>query len=308
MQQDIDTHNYLIVIAGPTGVGKTRTTVEIAKKFHSEVVSFDSRQIYREMKIGTAFPTLEEIENVPHHMLGVKSIHEYYNASMFELEVITLLEALFQKHACVFMTGGTGFYLDAVLKGIDELPTIDPQIRNALREKYETEGIESLRVMLKSMDPEYYGKVDLRNPNRLLKALEICIMTGKPYSQLLSAPKKKRNFIPVLIGLDIEREELYKRINQRVEGMVDQGLVEETKKLYRHKHLNALNTVGYKEIFSFLDGHVSLDEAVELIKRNTRKYARRQLTWFRRYPEIKWFRPEQLSEISLYIKLKMAGK
>lgn len=291
-----------MVIAGPTGIGKTRITAIIAKKFHSEVISFDSRQVYKELKIGTAFPSLEELRNVPHHMLGNKSIHQYYNASMFEEEVIDLLDNLFEKHDFLFMTGGTGFYLDAVLKGIDVLPTVDPDIRFDLRKKYEDEGIESIRMMLKTADPDYYKKVDLHNPNRILKALEVSIMTGKPYSSFLYKPNKKRSFNAILIGLDTDRDELYKRINERVDHMVEQGLVQEAKNLYPFKDSNALKTVGYKELFDFFEGKISLEEAIDLIKRHTRQYARRQLTWFRRYEEIKWFRPEEIPKIERYVK------
>jgi tRNA dimethylallyltransferase len=291
-----------VVIAGPTGIGKTRITAIIAKKFHSEVISFDSRQVYKELKIGTAFPSLEELRNVPHHMLGNKSIHQYYNASMFEEEVIDLLDNLFEKHDFLFMTGGTGFYLDAVLKGIDVLPTVDPDIRFDLRKKYEDEGIESIRMMLKTADPDYYKKVDLHNPNRILKALEVSIMTGKPYSSFLYKPNKKRSFNAILIGLDTDRDELYKRINERVDHMVEQGLVQEAKNLYPFKDSNALKTVGYKELFDFFEGKISLEEAIDLIKRHTRQYARRQLTWFRRYEEIKWFRPEEIPKIERYVK------
>ena len=306
MNLNISIPNILVVVAGPTGIGKTKTTAKLAKHFRSEVVSFDSRQVYKEMKIGTAFPAAEDQLRVPHHMLAIKSIHDYYNASIFENQVIELFDRLFQKHELIFFTGGTGFYLDATIKGIDDLPTIDPELRNSLRKKYESQGIESIRLQLKKLDPVYYQNADLKNPNRILKALEISIMTGKPYSTFLSAPKKQRNFDPLLIGLDMDRQELYNRINNRVEKMMEEGLMEEAKALFPYKNKNALNTVGYKELFRHFDGEITLDEAIDLIKRNTRKYARRQLTWFRKYKQIKWFHPEEMNEIIDFVNSRIA--
>ncbi len=307
MNLNISSTNILVVVAGPTGIGKTKTTAKLAKHFRSEVVSFDSRQVYKEMKIGTAFPAPEDQLGVPHHMLAVQSIHDYYNASMFENQVIEILDRLFQKHQLIFFTGGTGFYLDATIKGIDDLPTIDPDLRNSLRKKYEKQGIESIRLQLKTLDPVYYQNADLKNPNRILKALEISIMTGKPYSTFLSAPKKQRNFVPLLIGLDMNRQELYKRINTRVEKMMEEGLMEEAKALFPYKDKNALNTVGYKELFRHLDGEITLDEAIDLIKRNTRKYVRRQLTWFRKYEQMQWFHPEEMNEIIDFVNSRIAA-
>ncbi len=305
MCSNLNNKNILAVIAGPTGIGKTYIAASLAKHFCSEVVSFDSRQVYKEMKIGTAFPSMEDQMMVPHHMLAVKSIHDYYNASMFENQVIELLNMLFKKHHLIFFTGGTGLYLNATLKGIDDLPTVDSDLRKSLREKYELQGIESIRLQLKKLDPEYYHNADLNNPNRILKALEISIMTGKPYSTLLSSPKKQRNFTPLLIGLDMDRQELYNRINRRVDNMMDNGLLEEAKELFPHRKKNALNTVGYKELFRYMDGEIALSEAVDLIKRNTRKYARRQLTWFRKYKQMQWFHPKEINEIMSYIKTEV---
>lgn len=293
---------YLVVLAGPTGIGKTKTSVQLAKYFQTEIVSFDSRQLYKEMKIGTDFPSDKELKQVPHHMLGTKSIHEYYNASMFEQEVIHLLDKFYESKNLIVMTGGTGLYLDAILQGIDDLPDVDVKIRSQLRKSYEEHGLSYIQNMLKSLDPDYYENVDLNNPNRILKALEITKMTNKPYSYHLTKPRKKRMFNPVLVGLNKDRKELYENINQRVENMIKQGLVNEAKALYPHRSLNALNTVGYKELFQYIDGKISLEEAVDLIKRNTRKYARRQLTWFRRYNEMKWFDPNNFKAVIDYVK------
>ncbi|MBN2610322.1 MAG: tRNA (adenosine(37)-N6)-dimethylallyltransferase MiaA [Bacteroidales bacterium] len=299
-------NRFLIIIAGPTAVGKTNVAIEIAKQLHAEIISCDSRQMYKEMRIGTAIPSDEELSEVKHHFIHNKSIHNYYNASMFENEVNELLNNLFQKHNCVIMTGGTGLYIDAVCKGIDDLPEIDPEIRQKLAYRFNSEGIESLRQELKIRDPEYYKTVDLRNAKRILKALEVCIMTGRPYSALLTKPQKERPYHTLMIGLELDRNELYARINKRVETMIHSGLVEEAKKLYPYRHLNALNTVGYKEIFEYLDGKITLHEATDLIQRNTRKYARRQITWFRKYKEMKWFVPSEKNKILAFIHESLA--
>ena len=297
----------LIVIIGPTAIGKTELCIELAESFNTEIISADSRQIYKELNIGTAKPGKEDLERVPHHFIGTKSIHDYYTAGMFELDVLQLLEDLFKNHHQIIMTGGSGLYINAVCEGIDALPRVDPDIRNKLIEQYEKEGIQSLRHDLKKLDPDYYEKADLKNPKRLLKALEITVMTGKPYSSFLTGPKKERPFNILKIGLNKDREELYEIINKRVDKMIDKGLLEEAKELYKHKGLNALNTVGYKELFESFDGNITYKRAIELIKRNTRHYAKRQLTWFSKDEEIKWFHPDEKEKIREYIHQYLKG-
>lgn len=291
----------LITLVGPTASGKTELGIKLAEKLKTEIISADSRQIYKELQIGTAPPTTEQLERVAHHFIGNKSIYNYFNASMFELEVLSLLPTLFAQFDNVLMVGGSGMYIDAVCSGIDDIPTVDPVIRAKLQEQYKKEGIESLRIQLKILDPEYYNMVDLRNPNRILKGLEISIMTGKPYSSFLTRTKKTRDFSIVKIGINRDRDNLYKRINQRVDQMMDQGFLEEARNLYSNRELNALNTVGYKELFSYLDGKITLDTAIELIKRNTRRFAKRQITWFQRDSEITWFHPKEEENILKFI-------
>ncbi len=297
----------LIVIAGPTAVGKTRVAVELAAYLRTEIISCDSRQIYKEMHIGTAAPDISELAGIRHHFLQNKSIHQYYNASMFENEVLELLNDLFAVKNVVIMAGGSGMYIDAVCYGIDDLPSVDDEIRHQLQNQYKREGIESLRIMLKKLDPEYYKNVDLKNTKRILKALEVSLATGKPYSSFLTKTEKARPFETIKIGLNIRREVLYERINSRVEQMIEQGLLNEARRLFRFRTLNALNTFGYKEIFRYLEGTVTLDEAIDLIKRNTRKYARRQLTWFRKYNDMKWFDPSEEAEIKKYIDKRLSN-
>jgi len=270
----------LIVITGPTAVGKTEVAIEVAKSLKTEIISCDSRQMYREMRIGTAVPANEELAAVPHHFIGNLSIHDYYNVSMFEQDCLQLLDKLFMKHETVIMTGGSGLYIDAVCKGIDDFPTVDTEIRKTVTGWHESEGIEYLRRQLKILDPDHYAKVDLRNHKRIMKAIEVCLQTGKPYSSFLTAQKRKRPFEIEKILLNRPREELFDRINRRTTQMMEQGLLEEAQVLYPHRHLNALNTVGYRELFAYMDGQYGLETAIELIRRNTRRYAKRQLTWF----------------------------
>ncbi|MFC2137656.1 tRNA (adenosine(37)-N6)-dimethylallyltransferase MiaA [Bacteroidota bacterium] len=300
-------NNFLIIVLGPTGIGKTDITIEIAKYYKTEIISADSRQIYKEMKIGTAVPSDEELKQIKHHFIRNKSIQDYYNASMYEFEVLELLEKIFKNKNIVCMTGGSGLYIDAVCYGIDDIPNVDKHVRKELTNRFKHEGIESLRKELKYLDPEYYNKVDLKNPKRILKALEISIQTGKPYSSFLTKEKKARDFRIIKIGLEMDREVLYERINKRVDKMIEDGLQTEVKKLIIEKDNNALNTVGYKELFDFLEGGKSLEEAIELIKRNTRHYARKQITWFNRYDDIKWFNPDNIKEIILYINGKISS-
>ncbi|HKL09152.1 MAG TPA: tRNA (adenosine(37)-N6)-dimethylallyltransferase MiaA [Bacteroidales bacterium] len=295
----------LIVILGPTGIGKTDLSIDIARELGTEIISSDSRQIYKELKIGTAVPSDDQLQKVKHHFIGNKSIYDYYNASMFEFEVLDLLNELYKTYNQVVMTGGSGMYINAVCDGIDELPTIDMQLRNDLLQKYHDEGVESLRIQLKMLDPQSYQRIDLKNPKRILKALEVTIQTGQPYSSFLTRPKKKRPFHILKIGLQRERDELYQRINVRVDQMVHDGLVEEARKFFKDRHLNSLNTVGYKELFEHFEGKISLNKAIELIKRNSRHYAKRQMSWFNRDQEIHWFHPEKEKNIMGFIKSKI---
>ena len=278
----------LIIITGPTAVGKTNVAIEMAKALNTEIISCDSRQMYREMRIGTAVPSAEELAAVPHHFIGNLSIHDYYNVSMFEQECLQLLDKLFLKYPTVVMTGGSGLYIDAVCKGIDDFPTVDPEIRKTVTGWFKSEGIEYLQQQLKVLDPEHYAKVDLRNYKRIMKAIEVSLQTGKPYSSFLTAQERKRPFDIEKIVLNRPREELFERINRRTTQMLKEGLLEEARTLYPYRHLNALNTVGYKELFAYMDGQYDLDTAVELIRRNTRRYAKRQLTWFARDKEMIW--------------------
>jgi len=296
---------YLIIILGPTGIGKTDLSIEIAQHFNTEIISADSRQIYKELKIGTAVPSDIQLNTVKHHFIGNKSIFDYYNVSMYEVEVNKFLENFFKTNSTALLVGGSGMYIDAVCKGIDDLPSVDIEIRNQLQQKFENEGIESLRFELKRLDPEHYSKVDLRNPKRILKALEVCNQTGQTYTSFLTNPKKDRNFRTIKIGLNRDRTELHNIINKRVDKMIEEGLIEETKMFYNFKNINSLNTVGYKEFFDYFDNIHNLETAIELTKRNTRRYARRQLTWFNRDSEIKWFEPNQKSEIINYINTKV---
>jgi len=298
----------LIIILGPTASGKSETGIQLAKILNTDIISSDSRQFYKEMSIGTARPSKAEMKGIPHHFSGHRSIHDYYNASMFEAEVIALLENLFRLHSSVLMVGGTGLYIDAVCKGMDDLPRVDQEVRNSLRMQYEKEGLKSLRMKLKVLDPVYYHTVDLKNPNRILKALEISIMTGRPYSSLLTTPNRKRSFHSLKIGLNPNREILYRNINTRVDEMVQKGLVKEAQRLFPYKNLNALKTVGYKELFDAFEGKTDVEEAIDLIKRHTRKYARKQLTWFRKDKDIHWFDPSEKLKITRFIKQGVLNK
>jgi tRNA dimethylallyltransferase len=295
----------LIVLAGPTAVGKTDLSIELAKALQTEIISADSRQVYKEMRIGTAVPEPEQLAAVKHHFIQNKSIHNYFSAGKYELEALDLLKELFKKHSTVLLTGGSGMYIDALCKGIDKIPAPDTEIRKKVINKYETEGIESIRFELKRIDPEFYRLADLNNPKRIMKALEVFYQTGEKYSNLRAGHDKERDFDCLYIILDRERSELYERINQRTELMFEQGWLEEAKDLLSFSHLNALNTVGYKEIFTYLNGKHSLKRAKELIKRNTRRYAKRQITWFKRYDDAAWFHPSEKEEILNYIHTKI---
>ncbi|MBN1596880.1 MAG: tRNA (adenosine(37)-N6)-dimethylallyltransferase MiaA [Bacteroidales bacterium] len=295
---------HLIVICGPTGVGKTSVAINVANALKSVIISCDSRQIYREMKIGTSVPGKKELEQVPHFFIHTRSIDEYYNASMFEQEVNIFLEQYFENSNTAIMEGGSGLYIDAVCKGIDELPAIDGKIREKWHNTYVNEGIDTLKEKLETIDPEYYNRVDKNNPKRLQKAIEVYEMTGEKYSSFLKNNNKYRPYNILKIGINTDRQKLYNQINERVDRMIEQGLIEEARSLYTKRHLSPLNTVGYKELFDYFDNKLSLPKAIEKIKDHSRAYARRQITWFRRDNSIKWFEPDQLQTILDYIKIQ----
>jgi len=289
----------LIVVTGPTAVGKTALTIELARHYGIPVINADSRQIFRELRIGTASPTEEQLRQARHYFVGTKSISDYYNASMYEQEVMELLKD--SPTPINLLSGGSMMYIDAVCNGIDDIPTIRDDIRQEMKRRYETEGLDALCDDLQRLDPEHYKIVDRQNYRRVIHALEICYQTGRTYTSYRTQQKKPRPFRIVKIGLNRAREQLYQRINARVDEMMAEGLLDEVKTLLPYRQLNALNTVGYKEMFDYLDGRWPLEEAVERIKGNTRRYARKQLTWYKRDPEIRWFNPEEQQEIMAYI-------
>lgn len=291
----------LLTVVGPTAIGKTALGILLAQHYKTEIVSADSRQFFKEMEIGTAVPSKEELQAAPHHFIQHKSIFDPYSVGDFEKEAIELLEGLFRKHDIAVMVGGSGLYVDAVVSGLDEFPEVDPMIRENLNQRLEEEGLVSLQNELKIHDPEYYKIVDLENPHRLIRALEVSIVAKKPYSSFLDQQKPKRSFKTLYIGLDAPREVIYSRINDRVDLMMEYGLLEEAKKLHAHKHLNALQTVGYKELFEYLDGYCPLEHAISEIKKNTRRFAKRQLTWLRKNESILWIpynlEPDKMIEL-----------
>ena len=292
----------LVVITGPTGIGKTEVSINVARHFNTEIVSADSRQIFKELCIGTAVPSKQELAAVKHHFIQSHSVEENYNASRYETEALQLINELFQQKNILLLVGGSMLYIDAICKGIDIMPDADPEIRASLKKQLEEEGLESLRLQLKKLDPDYYMSVDLKNPNRIIHALEISIQTGKPYSSFRSNTAKKRPFKIVKIALNGDRQMLHDRINLRVDKMMEAGLEAEARSVYHKKHMNSLNTVGYQELFAYFDGEISRDKALELIKRNSRRYARKQITWFRRDEEVKWFEPNETKEIIDWIE------
>ncbi len=288
---------YLIVVCGPTASGKTALAIQLAQYFNTEILSCDSRQFYREMSIGTAKPDLEELAAVKHHFINNLSIYDAYNAGDYEAEALKLLDKLYEKNNVVIMAGGTGMYIKAVCEGLDDFPEVPEEVKNALQQVFELKGIEALQEELKEKDLNYYKKVDLNNPHRLIRALGICRASGRPYSTFLNAPKAQRYFDSIYIQIDWEREALYDRINRRVDIMMKGGLLDEVKSLLKDQHLNALQTVGYQELFDYLNGRTNLDKAILNIKQNTRRYAKRQITWFKKIPGMRSFQPDQLHKI-----------
>lgn len=296
--------NTLIVITGPTAVGKTALCLGIAKHYDIPIINADSRQIYRDIRIGTASPTESQLAEVKHFLVGKLNLTDYYSASMFEQDVLEILKQQFSgpdSKNIALLTGGSMMYIDAVCNGIDDIPTIEDEVRENLKKRLEEEGLERLCEELRLLDPEYYNIVDKKNTRRVIHGLEICYQTGKTYTSFRKRDKKERPFNIIKIALNREREELYCRINKRVDQMIEEGFIDEARALYGQRELNSLNTVGYKELFDHFDGIYSLEEAIERIKGNTRRYARKQLTWFKRDPEVKWFHPDNVDEIINYI-------
>ena len=291
----------LFVLLGPTAVGKTELSLKIARHLGCPIINCDSRQLYKGMQIGTATPTAQEMGNITHYFVGQLELHEYYSAARYEADVITLMETLAPTYSNVLLSGGSMMYIDAVCHGIDDIPTIDPDVRRKMRKRLEEDGLEPLLVELKEKDPLYYDIVDRKNHKRVVHALEIIYTSGQPYSSFRSKTYKSRPFRIVKIGLRREREELFDRINRRVDRMMNEGFLDEARRLLPFRHENALNTVGYKELFHYLDGEWPLDMAVERIKKNTRVYAKKQMTWFQRDPEIHWFHPDDEEGIMTFI-------
>ena len=291
----------LVVIVGPTGIGKTALAISLARQFHTEIISADSRQFFKEMEIGTAKPSAEELAAAPHHFVNSHSIQTLFSTGDFEIQAIELINQLFKKHEVLIMVGGSGLYIDAVCNGLDDLPQTDLDIREKLNQQLANEGLESIKKQLSEYDPEYYHKVDQANPQRMIRGLEFYLSTGTKLSTHLTNSKKVRPFNIIKIGLNMDRAELYNRINTRVDKMMESGLLEEVKGLVPFRKYNALNTVGYSEIFAYLDGELTLHEAVEKIKQNTRRFAKRQLTWFRRDDSTVWFEPGQDHAVINYV-------
>jgi len=299
------TKNTLIVIAGPTAVGKTAFAIALAKKLNTVILSADSRQFYKEISIGTAKPSVQELNEVQHYFINSHSIHDEYNVGKYETEAITLITQLFQNHNELILVGGSGLYVDAVTKGFDKLPDADKDVREKITTLLNNEGIEALQNLLKKLDFDYYKKVDLNNPQRLSRAIEVCLTTGKTYSSFRQGNKKERSFNIIKIGLNIEREKLYQQINNRVDTMIEQGLLDEVKQLLPYQHLNSLQTVGYKELFDYLNNKTDLNIATDIIKQNTRNFAKRQLTWFRKDTSIHWFEPNDFENIFDFLQTKL---
>ena len=296
---------HLVVIAGPTGSGKTDLSIRVARYYHCPIISTDSRQFYRGIPIGTAQPTAEELQMAEHHFIADRELKDDFNSGAYETEALSRLEELFQKHDIVVAVGGSGLYIKALCEGMDNLPEVDPQLREELNTRCKAEGVEALAEELRSLDPDFYEVVDRKNPARVVRALEVCISTGKTYSSLRSGVKRQRPFNIIKIALNMNREVLYERIDLRVDKMVQAGLYDEAMKVYPLRELNALQTVGYREWFDHFDGKISREEAIELIKRNSRRYAKRQLTWFRADKDFEWFEPSETEKILEYIDSKI---
>lgn len=292
---------HIIVIAGPTGSGKTDLSIKLAKHYGCPILSSDSRQVFKGMVIGTAQPTAAQLTEAEHHLIATHDITEHYTAGRYEKEALSILEGLFSRHDTVVVVGGSGLYIDALCDGMDSLPKSDPALRRELTERLRNHGLDNLSDELKVLDPVYYEKVDRSNPNRIIRALEVCLQTGKPYSTLRSGRKGQRDFGIIKIGITMPRDILYDRINRRVDIMTAEGLEDEARSFYPHRELNSLQTVGYREFFEYFDGTISREEAIELIKRNSRRYAKRQMTWFGRYEDIEWFNPDDLKKITTHI-------
>jgi tRNA dimethylallyltransferase len=290
---------------GPTAVGKTDISLELAEQLHTSIISADSRQLYADLKIGTAAPTPEQLSRVQHYFVGTLQLSDYYSAAQYAEEVLALLDNLFQQQDVALLTGGSMMYIDAVCQGMDDIPTVDADTRAMVWQRYEEVGLEGIQRELKMLDPEYYAIVDLKNHKRIIHALEICYMTGKTFTSFRQRKTAERPFNIIKIGLNRERSELFSRINLRVDQMMQEGMLEEARKVYPYRHLNSLNTVGYKELFKYLDGEWTLEEAVEKIKRNTRIYAKKQLTWFKKDMSIRWFHPDQRTDIISYINTQL---
>ncbi|BDD04370.1 tRNA (adenosine(37)-N6)-dimethylallyltransferase MiaA [Aureibacter tunicatorum] len=296
---------YLIVLVGPTAVGKTALSIQLAKALKTDIVSADSRQFFKELSIGTAKPDIEEMDGVPHHFIDCMSIHEPYSAGKFELDALNTIDEIFKTHDSTILTGGSGLYINAVCEGIDDMPPTPPEIRDNLMQRLENEGLEILRNELKVIDPQYFNEVDPNNSQRIVRALEVYQVSGKPISYFRKSKLNKRPFKMIKIGLERDREELYNRINQRMDIMIGKGLFEEAKKYQAYKEINALQTVGYKEIYDYLDGKYDYEEAVRLLKRNSRRYAKRQMTWFKRGQDYAWFHPDEFEKIMTHINEKI---
>lgn len=295
----------LVVLLGPTGVGKTELAIRLAEHFHTAIINADSRQLYRELRVGTAAPTPGQMSRVPHYFVGTLSLTDYYSAARYEEEVMATLHQLYRTHNVVVLSGGSMMYIDAVVNGIDDIPTVDELTRQTLLQRYRNEGLEPLAAELRLFDPAYHAIVDVRNPKRVLHALEICYMTGRTYTSYRTRTTKPRPFHTIKIGLTRPREELYERINQRVHQMINDGLEAEARHVEAHRGLNSLNTVGYKEMFQYIDGTITLPQAIAKIQQHSRIYSRKQITWFKRDPGIAWFHPDQYDEILIHISRQL---
>lgn len=294
-------NKFLIAVVGPTGVGKTAVAISVAKTFNTEIISADSRQIYKELEIGTAKPTQQELQEVHHHFINSHSIQDDYDAARFGNDALLVINRLFEKYDHLILCGGSGLYIKALLEGFDDIPEVSDKIRDQLIEEFENKGLLWLQNKMRELDPEHFQHIDQKNPVRLMRALEVKMTTGKSISSFQKAQKKNHPFKVIKVGLELDRATLYQRIDERMDRMIEVGLFEEAKSFYPMKHLNALQTVGYREIFDYLDGQYNYEEAVRLLKRNSRRYAKRQLTWFKRDEEMRWFSPDKVDLIVKYI-------